>query len=93
LLNGYFIEKIGERKLKKSELRQIIKEGILKLQEEDKTIKYPTQWGTIHLEINDDAGGAFIDLIVNQQEVLEININNPSGEIIVKQKKKRVKLK
>jgi len=75
--------------MKKSELREMIREVIV----ENKTIKHKTSWGTIHLEIEEDAGGAFIDLIVNKQEVLEINIQNPTGEVTIKQKKKKIKLK
>ena len=60
---------------------------------ENRTIKYPTSNGTVHVEIEEDAGGVFVDLIFNKTEISTTDIQFPTGEVSIKQKQKRVKLK
>ena len=60
---------------------------------ENRTIKYPTSNGTVHVEIEEGAGGVFVDLIFNKTEISTTDIQFPTGEVSIKQKQKRVKLK
>ena len=73
--------------MKKSQLKQIIKEELKQLNEvNSKTIKYKTSHGLVHIEIEEDVAGLFIDVIMNKKDLVEINIEAPTGNVIVKQK-------
>ena len=60
---------------------------------ENRTIKYPTPKGTLHIEVEEDAAGVIVDVIFDKKEVAEIDIQFPSGDVVVKHKTKRVSLK
>jgi hypothetical protein len=81
-------------KLTKSKLKEIIREEIQKLDEgNSKTIKYPTNKGTLHIEIEEDTAGIFVDVIFNKVDLTTTNIEFPAGDVSIRQKKKRVKVK
>ena len=58
-----------------------------------KTYKIPTQRGTLHIEVEEDPGGVFVDVIFNRVDLTTTDIQFPTGEVIVTQRQKRVKLK
>jgi hypothetical protein len=58
-----------------------------------KTYKLPTQRGTLHIEVEEDPAGVFVDVIFNRVELTTTDIQFPTGEIKITQRQKRVKLK
>lgn len=71
--------------------KDVVKESINE-QTKSRTIKYPTSKGTLHLEIEEDAAGVIVDIIFNKIELVEADIQFPTGNVVVKHKKKRVNL-
>lgn len=57
-----------------------------------KTFKIPTQRGILHLEIEEDPAGIFVDVIFNKVDISTTDIQFPTGEVKITQKQKRVKL-
>ena len=58
-----------------------------------KTYKIPTQRGTLHIEVEHDNAGVFVDVIFNRVDLTTTDIQFPTGEVEVTQRQKRVKLK
>jgi hypothetical protein len=58
-----------------------------------KTYKLPTQRGTLHIEVEEDPAGVFVDVIFNKVDLTTTDIQFPTGEIKITQRQKRVKLK
>lgn len=58
-----------------------------------KTYKIPTQRGTLHIEVEEDPAGVCVDVIFNRVDLTTTDIQFPTGEVKVKQRQKRVKLK
>lgn len=58
-----------------------------------KTYKIPTQRGTLHIEVEEDPAGVFVDVIFNRVDLTTTDIQFPTGEVKVTQRQKRVKLK
>lgn len=69
----------------------VVKEGINEAT--NKTFKIPTRRGILHIEVEEDPAGIFVDVIFNKVEVTMTDIQFPSGEVKITQKQKRVKLK
>lgn len=69
----------------------VVKEGINEAT--NKTFKIPTQRGILHIEVEEDPAGIFVDVIFNKVEVTMTDIQFPTGEVKITQKQKRVKLK
>lgn len=59
----------------------------------NKTIKHVTSNGTLHIEIEEDPAGVIVDIIFNKEELVEVDIQFPAGNVEIKKKKSRVKLK
>ena len=57
-----------------------------------KTFKIPTQKGMLHLEVEEDPAGIFVDVIFNKVDIATTDIQFPTGEVKITQKQKRVKL-
>ena len=57
-----------------------------------KTFKIPTQRGMLHLEVEEDAAGIFVDVIFNKVDIATTDIQFPTGEVKITQRQKRVKL-
>lgn len=57
-----------------------------------KTFKIPTQRGILHLEVEEDPAGIFVDVIFNKVDIATTDIQFPTGEVKITQKQKRVKL-
>lgn len=58
-----------------------------------KTFKIPTQRGTLHIEVEEDQAGVFVDVIFNNVDITMTDIQFPTGEVKITQKQKRVNLK
>ena len=78
-------------KLTESKLREMIREELLN---ETKSYgeKYKTDRGTLHIEIEEDAAGIFVDVIFNKVDLTTTNIEFPTGNVSIKQQKKQVKV-
>ena len=79
--------------MKKLQLRKIIKEELLNEKQTTKTIKYPTDKGTLHIEIEENTDGIVVDVIFNKIDLTTTNIKFPTGDVSIKHRKKRVKIK
>ena len=62
-------------------------------EEVSKTYKIPTQKGTLHIEVEEDAAGAIVDVIFNRVDLSTTNIQYSTGDVEITQRKKKVKLK
>jgi len=71
---------------------QKIKESVVN-ETVSKTYKIPTQRGTLHIEVEEDPAGVFVDVIFNRVDLTTTDIQFPTGEVNVTQRQKRVKLK
>ena len=77
---------LAEGKLLK-ESNKSVNEGV------SKTYKIPTQKGTLHIEVEEDDAGAVIDVIFNRVDLSTTNIQYPTGDVEITQRKKKVELK
>jgi len=58
-----------------------------------KTYKVPTQRGLLHIEVEEDPAGVFVDVIFNKVDLTTTDIQFPTGEVKITQRQKRVKIK
>ena len=66
-----------------------VKESNESVNEEiSKTYKIPTQKGTLHIEIEESDAGAAVDVIFNRVDLSTTNIQYPTGDVEITQRKK-----
>ena len=85
------IDKWSVKVFSNPSIKKVVKEGKLN---ETKSYgeKYKTDRGTLHIEIEEDAAGIFVDVIFNKVDLTTTNIEFPTGNVSIKQRKKQVKV-
>lgn len=56
------------------------------------TLHHSADWGDIDIRIESDPAGGFIDINVNGQAIAVIDVENPTGNIKIKQVTRRIKI-
>lgn len=88
---GY--QQVGMKEKGGKEVPNCVPESVSINEVVSKTFKIPTQRGILHIEVEEDPAGIFVDVIFNKVEVTMTDIQFPTGEVKITQKQKRVKLK